>query len=232
MTTVPTKRSPIIGSSTGPEAPYPLKMGGKVIRGFGRGSKDLGIPTANLPVDDIATPWIAGIESGVYFGWASLRLPPSCPDRGTTSSSDTTNITTTSIPTTTRSTTPAAPTTNQTTPAPDSHSHSHSGFTLYPMVMSIGYNTFFHNPTRSTEVHILHTFPPNKLQFYGAQMRLLIVGFIREERDYPSVQDLVEDIRVDCEVARRSLDREAWAVREVGGTLDGSWLVRETGEEE
>ncbi len=74
----------IIGASTGFEAPYPLQMEGKVISGFGRGSKELGIPTANLPIDDNLTPWIADIKSGVYFGWASLRLPPSHPNRTTT----------------------------------------------------------------------------------------------------------------------------------------------------
>jgi len=32
-------------------------MEGKVIHGFRRGSKELGIPTANLPVDNNLTPW-------------------------------------------------------------------------------------------------------------------------------------------------------------------------------
>lgn len=44
----------------------------------------------------------------------------------------------------------------------------------------------------------------------------------------PFRQSLIEDIKFDCDVARNSLDREAWALRETGnGTLDGSWLVRE-----
>lgn len=60
-----TARPLIIGPSTGLEAPYPLQMEGKVISGFGRGSKELGIPTANLPVDDTLTPWIADFKSGV-----------------------------------------------------------------------------------------------------------------------------------------------------------------------
>lgn len=96
--------------------------------------------------------------------------------------------------------------------------------------MSIGHNKFFQNPTRSAEAHILHEF---ETDFYGVEMRLLIVGFIREERDYADLQDLIEDIRVDCAVARRSLDREAWALQETGkGMLDGSWLVREAAEED
>ncbi|KAJ7078388.1 riboflavin kinase [Mycena crocata] len=183
-----TARPLIIGPSTGPEAPYPLQMEGKVISGFGRGSKQLGIPTANLPVDDSLTPWIADIKSGVYFGWASLRLPPSHPNKSKASS-----------------------------------------ISVYPMVMSIGCNPFYKNTVRSAEVHVLHNFGAD---FYGVEMRLLITGFIREEKDYPELEALIEDINMDCDVARKSLDREAWALRETGkGTLDGSWLVRETAEQ-
>ena len=194
-----TNRPLIVGPSTGPEAPYPLQMEGKIIRGFGRGSKELGIPTANLPVDDSQTTWIADIKSGVYFGWASLRLPSSQP----TTSSDTAATTTTA--------------------------EAHSKFTIHPMVMSIGYNRFYKNKERSAEVHLLHEFGSD---FYGVEMRLLIIGFIREEKDYPELKALIEDINVDCDVARKSLDREAWALREMGkGTLDGSWLARETPEQ-
>ncbi|KAG6831543.1 hypothetical protein H0H92_009462 [Tricholoma furcatifolium] len=170
----------IVGPSSGPREPYPLQMEGKVIKGYRRGSKELGIPTANLPVDDNQTPW----TSGVYFGWASLRLPPAEPS-------------------------------NQ--PATE--------FSIYPMVMSIGYNPFYGNATRSAEVHLLHDFSGG--DFYGVEMRLLIVGFIRPERTYASKQDLIDDIKMDCDVACRSLQREAWSTRETGkGRLDGSWLVR------
>ncbi|KAG5916222.1 riboflavin kinase [Claviceps africana] len=165
-------RPPVVGSDSGPEAPYPLTMEGKVIAGFGRGSKELGIPTANLPVDSSLTPWIDSIPSGVYFGHASLRLPAHHPQS-----------------------------------PPDG-----SPFAVFPMVMSIGYNPFYKNTVRSAEVHVLHTFGAD---FYGAHMRLLIVGFIREERDYESLGALVEDIETDCQVARRSLEREAWRAEAV-----------------
>lgn len=60
-------------------------------------------------------------------------------------------------------------------------------------------------------------------------MRLLITGFIREEKDYSDLEALIEDINVDCYVARKSLDREAWALQGTGkGTLDPSWLTQET----
>lgn len=46
-------------------------------------------------------------------------------------------------------------------------------------------------------------------------MNLLICGFIRPEYDYVSKESLIEDIRTDIEVARRSLERERYrALRE------------------
>ena len=41
-------------------------------------------------------------------------------------------------------------------------------------------------------------------------MNLLILGFIRPEYDYVSKESLIVDIQVDIEVARRSLEREAY----------------------
>lgn len=197
-------------------------MQGRVISGFGRGSRELGIPTANLPVDDAATPWIAGARSGVYFGWASLLLPPSHPDSASAVSTSTSTSTT------------ATPKTDE--PA----------FLVYPMVMSIGYNPFYGNTVRSAEVHVLHRFAAD---FYGAPMRLLLLGYVRDERSYPGLDALIADIMTDCDVARASLARPAWMPREpvsvvvagdvgadyagaaaaatkVRGELDASWLVR------
>ncbi|KZL83102.1 riboflavin kinase [Colletotrichum incanum] len=195
-----TTRPLIVGPDSGPEAPFPLKMEGKVISGFGRGSKELGIPTANLPVDASQTPWIDTTKSGVYFGWASLSLPASHPDRV------------------------APPPSSGSGPA-----QPHLEFQLYPMVMSIGYNPFYKNTVRSAEVHVLHKFSAD---FYDAHMRLLILGFVREEKDYKSLEALVADINTDCDVARNSLDREGWAPpkalrpgAERDGVLDAKWLV-------
>ncbi|KAI0765844.1 hypothetical protein BD413DRAFT_572615 [Trametes elegans] len=178
-------------------------MEGTVIHGFGRGSKELGIPTANLPLDNSqALTWIAEIERGAYFGWASLRLQAASPVQA--NHQHTATLTTPSM-------------------LADS-----SGFTIYPMVMSIGYNPHFKNESPSAEVHLLYNFDAD---FYGADMRLLILGFIRPERKYPSTEALINDIKMDVEVARRSLAREAWSLRELGmGMLDGSWLVRATEE--
>ncbi|KAK4754429.1 hypothetical protein SAY87_002533 [Trapa incisa] len=49
----------------------PWHIGGPVIKGFSRGSKVLGIPTANLSTDGYTT-LLSEHPSGVYFGWAGL----------------------------------------------------------------------------------------------------------------------------------------------------------------
>ncbi|BFZ26125.1 hypothetical protein BsWGS_29164 [Bradybaena similaris] len=45
---------------------------GTVVSGFGRGSKQLGIPTANFP-DDVIQNLPADFECGVYYGWAKVN---------------------------------------------------------------------------------------------------------------------------------------------------------------
>ena len=58
-------------------------------------------------------------------------------------------------------------------------------------------------PSTTTQFHKLP-------DFYTTPLNLLILGYIRPEYDYVSLEALVEDIRVDCEVARESLRRRAY----------------------
>lgn len=69
--------------------------------------------------------------------------------------------------------------------------------------------------------------------FYGTRLNLLILGYIRPEFDYVSMEALIEDIRIDCEVARQSLLREAYLRYLVddgkgseGVNADREWLVK------
>lgn len=67
-------RSLLCGPST-PPPPYPVYLSGPVQKGFGRGSKELGCPTANLPdeaVDRAQREDGWGDENGVYFGYAKV----------------------------------------------------------------------------------------------------------------------------------------------------------------
>lgn len=41
-------------------------------------------------------------------------------------------------------------------------------------------------------------------------MAISILGFIRPEYDYVSVESLIADINEDVDVTKRSLDREKW----------------------
>jgi len=51
------------------------------------------------------------------------------------------------------------------------------------MVMSVGYNPFYGNEVRSAEVHIMKEFDDD---FYGHEMRVMVLGYIRPEYDYIS----------------------------------------------
>ncbi|KAI9894412.1 MAG: riboflavin kinase [Vezdaea aestivalis] len=152
-------RDPIVGNDSGPVAPFPLQVSGPVVKGFGRGSKELGIPTANIPISGLAVGGNEHVESGVYFGWAGLEEGKA------------------------------------------------DKFTVYPMVMSIGWNPFYKNTVRSVEVHIMHKF---EADFYDSWLNLCILGFIRPEYDYTSKESLIEDINTDIDVAQKSLSRENW----------------------
>ncbi|KAF8569871.1 hypothetical protein P879_06462 [Paragonimus westermani] len=48
---------------------------GKVVHGFGRGSKQLGVPTANLE-ESVVSRLPASLQNGIYFGWAKVDQHP------------------------------------------------------------------------------------------------------------------------------------------------------------
>jgi riboflavin kinase len=107
---------------------------------------------------------------------------------------------------------------SSTPPPPPPKDKAAEGWRIYPMVMSIGYNPFYKNTVRSAEVHVLHKFEKD---FYGSEMAISILGYIRPEYDYVSVEALIEDINTDIEVSKRSLEREAWQRGREDGYLWG-----------
>ncbi|GFH50306.1 riboflavin kinase [Chaetoceros tenuissimus] len=57
-----------------PPKELPIRMISTVIKGFGRGSKELGIPTANLcPQNLISTTSFQNLPTGIYFGFANIQ---------------------------------------------------------------------------------------------------------------------------------------------------------------
>ncbi|GAB4826864.1 hypothetical protein Ancab_033743 [Ancistrocladus abbreviatus] len=127
----------------------PWYIGGPVIKGYGRGSKVLGIPTANLSTEGYLEILLE-YPSGVYFGWAGLSI------RG-----------------------------------------------VYKMVMSIGWNPYFNNPEKTIEPWLLHDFDED---FYGEELRLVVVGYIRPQVNFPSLDSLIEKIHEDRKIAGKALE--------------------------
>ncbi|KAH9853688.1 riboflavin kinase [Lenzites betulinus] len=157
-------RPQVVGPEV-PEKPFPIHLSGAVQRGFGRGGKDLGCPTANLP-DESILPMSSVTESGVYYGYAQVSREK---DGKTILSEE-------------------------------------EGQVL-PMVMSLGWNPFYKNERMTAEIHILHDF---KSDFYGHEMRAIVLGYIRPELDYTSREGLIDDIETDKRVAINSLARAAY----------------------
>ncbi|KAI5064126.1 hypothetical protein GOP47_0020796 [Adiantum capillus-veneris] len=142
-----------LDASSKDKSEYPLYTKGEVVHGFGRGSKKLGFPTANLSVGSLPSK-VARLSKGVYFGCAQVI------GEGV-----------------------------------DSNVHR--------MVMNIGNRpTFDKDDTLSLEVHILHDFGTD---FYGKELRIAILGFIREEMQFQSVDELTKRIKEDVQVMHERL---------------------------
>ncbi|PVG04199.1 riboflavin kinase [Serendipita vermifera] len=82
-------------------------------------------------------------------------------------------------------------------------------YLVYPMVMSIGWNPFYKNEKMTAEVHIIHKFAND---FYGHEMTVVVLGYIRPELDYTSKEALIEDIQFDIKVALNSLEKPQYKV--------------------
>ncbi|KAJ9089000.1 riboflavin kinase [Entomophthora muscae] len=158
-------------------APFPIIMEAEVIHGFGRGSKELGIPTANYPQEYVDTASLTTLETGIYYGYSMVN--PKGLGEGKTEPKDESND-------------------------------------LLPMVMSLGWNPFYKNEKRSAEVHVIHKF---KKDFYGQTMKTIVLGYIRPERNYDSLEDLVADINFDIEFAKKSLQRPNYSKEAISNLL-------------
>lgn len=132
--------------------PAPFRLRGVVVNGFGRGSKLLGCPTANLDPAAFRTA-LAGVPRGVYSGYAQV---------------------------------------------------GGSG-PVYKTVLSLGTNPTFDTEEETVESYILHEFPSD---FYGAELALIIVGFMRPMEKYTSLDELIKAISRDVRVGDATLDKE------------------------
>lgn len=132
----------------GQSLPYFSK--GVVVKGFGRGSKDLGCPTANF-TEDVVDNLPEELPTGVYYGFGQV-----------------------------------------------------DGGEVHKMVMSIGWNPFFNNTKKSMETHLLHKFDDD---FYGKELRVAMLGYLRPEKNFASLDELIKAIDDDINQAKSELDR-------------------------
>lgn len=81
---------------------------------------------------------------------------------------------------------------------------------VHKAVLSIGWNPFYDNKQRTVEAYICHEIPGD---FYGAQMQLLICGFLRPQANFDSMEQLIEAITADVEFGKELLDDAAFDFR-------------------
>ena len=155
--------------------PLPAALDGKlpalrgpVANGFGRGSRKLGIPTANLPCS-LFQRQLSELPCGVYVGWAAVRG------------------------------------------------------TVHKSVCNIGFSPTFageENPEKIVEAHIMSDFDSD---FYGEEMGLLLLGFIRPERKFGGIDELIATIQSDIATAKAALDTAPFAAAKAA-----PWLLSDT----
>ncbi|CAK7897647.1 riboflavin kinase [[Candida] anglica] len=116
-----------------PQPPYPLIQKSHIVCGFGRGSSELGIPTANIPINDSLNQ----LDTGIYFGWCKLEVnKEECSKKVERGDGNVVEFN-------------------------NGSELSASEKDVLPMVMSIGWNPFYDNKEKAAEVHIMHKFQQN-----------------------------------------------------------------------
>ena len=133
---------------------------GKVIRGFKRGSKLLGIPTANIEMNETNTKIVTSHINGVYFGTITFK-------------------------------------------SNNKNNQSIEKKKCYKGVLSIGYNPFFNNKSKTIEVFLIDY---EGEDFYEDEVSLLIDGYSRSEENFANLSELVTTITYDIILFNEILD--------------------------
>ena len=169
----------------------PEALTGAVVHGFGRGSAQLGFPTANLEID-----WTDGAkapaaqrirtfvdthDTGIYAAWAQVADGD---DRGVYK---------------------AAVSVGWNPCAGGVPSLASRRWRLGPRVRrrrALARRHFGDLERKTVEAWLLHDFAAD---FYGRTLRLLIVGYVRPELKFDSLDGLVAAIRADGDFCEREL---------------------------
>ena len=164
----------------------PIRLTSCVVRGFGRGSKDLGIPTANVCKENLKCKVsFDDLPCGIYWGFARILHKPK------ESSDESTSLVSDSLP-------------------------SING--VYKAAISIGYNPYYGNEDKTIEPHLIapSDHPSRKTSscqetqfadFYGSNIRLSIVGYLRPELPFEGLDKLKDAIKNDIVETERLGDQ-------------------------
>ena len=195
-------------SSTSADSYLPLRLSSTVVRGFGRGSTDLGIPTANLDTEQlqIATPpnnnknnntqyQLQDLPCGIYWGLAAVETEKN---------------------------------NNDSTGGPRQ---------IYKTALSIGYNPTYGNERKTIEPHLIadndedpqrhassckETLLKNDL--YDKTCHVSVLGYLRPELPFEGLDKLIIAIKQDI-VNTETLVKEAIQTKDPTILQEQNWLA-------
>ena len=85
---------------------------------------------------------------------------------------------------------------------------SPSGTRVFKAVTSVGWNPYFDNAEKTVEPHIMHAFDGD---FYGCRLKLLVCAYLRPEKNFESMQALIDAIQDDIRNTDNLLDGDEYA---------------------
>ena len=165
----------------------PARLTSVVTRGFGRGSKDLGIPTANICRKHLqCSISFDELPCGIYWGYA--RIIHTMKDQDQDEEEVSRSLS--SLPSVDR---------------------------LYKTAVSVGYNPVYGNKEKTIEPHLIassdHPMRQSSIcqetqfsDFYNDRIRLSIVGYLRPELPFEGIDKLIDAIKQDIVQTERLAD--------------------------
>ena len=172
----------------------PIRFISKCCKGFGRGSKDLGIPTANVSKEDATcTMSVDSLPTGIYWGYARIGDGDDASSSSSDGSSMEGNLGRTFITAVSIGYNPT---------------YGNEEKTIEPHLIA---------PTDHPKRHSSSCNETLLQDFYGETIRLSVVGYLRPELPFEGLEKLTQAIKKDIADAERlgaSTD-DALAVREM-----------------
>lgn len=180
-----------------------LFLSGTVVHGFGRGSKELNCPTANLDplmVERIQTsqnPLLFGHSgSGIFFGFAQL-VRRKDEELKSVNDEELKSVNEKSVSNSNHDDDDAMIQSIDSQNDSSNEEGRKEGFNMsvFPASASFGFNPCYNNDSKSLEVHLIHN--EEIPDFYGSRLKVVLMGKLREECKFDSLQELIRQIDQD-----------------------------------